>query len=115
MKPQTQVGPNCRVQSKSFVHVNPPTKQVAFDQQMHGPPPTCGAHPQPKGGGQGCGFMQSKGGQLHPEAANAGVRMLVRMGAVQTTAAPAPIRLSILRRESRSGAWSEFMAPPGCV
>src|SRR5207248_8602075 len=47
-----------------------------------------------------------------PLAANAGVRRLVRTGADHTTAALAPIRLSILRRESRPGAWSEFMAPP---
>ena len=47
-----------------------------------------------------------------PLAANAGVRMLVRTGAVHTTAAPVPIRFSIFRRDRRSGAWSEFMAPP---
>jgi hypothetical protein len=34
--------------------------------------------------------------------AKAGVRMLVRIGAVHATAAPAPIRLSILRREMPS-------------
>src|SRR6266516_6856910 len=52
--------------------------------------PAHGLQPQFSGG-------QGEGGpQL---AANAGVLILVRTGAVQAIAAPAPIRLSIFRRE----------------
>jgi hypothetical protein len=63
--------------------------------------------------------MQLAGAQWgHPpggEAANAGVWMLVRIGAVHATAAPAPMRLSAFRRETvlRSlGLGSSLMAPP---
>jgi hypothetical protein len=48
------------------------------------------------------------------EAANAGVRMLVSTGADHATAAPAPIRFSILRREIPPSSFSisESMSPP---
>jgi len=45
---------------------------------------------------------QPVSGQGLPYWANAGVLMLVRIGADQTTAAPTPIRLSTLRREMPS-------------
>ena len=41
-------------------------------------------------------------GPSYMEAANAGLAMLVRIGAVQAMAAPAPIRLSIFRLEMPS-------------
>jgi hypothetical protein len=47
------------------------------------------------------GLEQSKGPHAGL-AANAGVLMLVRIGVVHAIAAPAPMRLSILRRETRS-------------
>jgi hypothetical protein len=71
---------------------------------MQGPPPWGGAQTQLPSK-QSLGSLQSTGGQLTHSPplpwAKAGVRMLVTIGAVQTTAAPAPIRLSILRREIR--------------
>jgi hypothetical protein len=54
------------------------------------------------GAWQKAGLLQSNGAhglQAPPEAANAGVLMLVMIGADHATAAPAPIRLSIFRRE----------------
>ena len=45
--------------------------------------------------------------------AKAGVAMLVRIGAVHATAAPAPILLRIVRREMRSDTCSSMAIPPG--
>ena len=59
------------------------------------------------------GLLQSYGAQglqAPPDAAKAGVLMLVMIGAVHATAAPAPIRLSIFRREIPSRAISGFSA-----
>ena len=58
------------------------------------------------------GLLQSNGPHpLHvaPEAANAGVCRLVMIGADHATAAPAPMRFSILRREIRAAASSELL------
>jgi hypothetical protein len=55
----------------------------------------------------GCPQANAHGGCPHAGlAANAGVLMLVRTGAVQAMAMPAPIRLSTFRREIPSAAVS---------
>jgi hypothetical protein len=66
---------------------------------LHGSRGPHPAHPEHCGGGGGV-------------AANAGVLMLVRMGADHATAAPAPIRLSIFRREIPSFKSSSLISPP---
>ena len=70
----------------------------ACTQQLHAPPGGCPWQPIVKL--HGVFRSHPQGSFTHPPyAANAGVLMLVRIGAVQATAAPAPIRLSIFRRE----------------
>jgi hypothetical protein len=86
---QTGKGPHCE-QSGTHCPITP---------QKHLPVPTSGAWTHSSLGPHTRRASQSRVGHWGL-AANAGMRRLVRIGAGHATAAPAPMRLSTLRREA---------------
>jgi hypothetical protein len=88
--------------NRTDMHALVPSTSVTHPQKSRekqsGFPPQCGEGGvgQPASGPH---ERQVLPGEQPPYWANAGVRMLVRIGADQATAAPAPIRFSIRRLE----------------
>jgi hypothetical protein len=91
-------GPVTGVQSASFWQIGmPPLQAPTFEQKHSTGIPT---HAQPVIQGAPNWHAGQPGAQTPPYPwANAGVLMLVRIGADQATTAPVPIRFSSLRRE----------------
>ena len=113
----TLFGPRNWTQSASLAQIGGSPKPFTFHSTLfaheHAPDSLCTHHGQVWFWQVVAGLLQSNGSHpLHvgPEAANAGVCRLVMIGADHATAAPAPMRFSILRREIRAAASSELLA-----
>ena len=110
----TLFGPRNWTQSASLAQIGGSPKPFKFHSTLfaheHAPDSFCTHHGHDGFWHVNAGLLQSKGAHpLHdpPDAAKAGVWRLVMIGADQATAAPAPMRFSILRREIRAAASSK--------
>lgn len=111
------------MQSAEEVHGRKSSHNLCIWKQMHRPSTSswqahsgCSQLDLPQIlGGSARQFHRQGGSQIGDPWANAGVVMLVMIGADQATAAPAPMRFSILRRETMFRGSSVGSVPPTVV